>query len=348
MRLLEIADYLKKEKLDAIVLFNKSPGFDYFIGQELEHGLLILSKTANYLFISPLYSPKVPGFKVVQWKTFKKDLESFIKQHHIKRVGFDADNILFRQKKFLSKYFSAKDASKFLSGIRAKKTTEEVIRIKQACRITDEVFTGIVNGLRKGEFKEENDIARFIKISALQNDCELSFPPIVASGGNGVIAHHVPDAKLRKGFMVLDFGVKYKGYCADMTRTIYLGAPSSAEKQVYEKLRRVQDYCIQYARVGMKASKLSKHAKTLLGKDAKYFIHGLGHGIGVEIHELPSVFDKSDDVLEKGNVFTIEPGYYNKKTRIGIRIEDDILLADNGKKEVLTKSAKSLVCIRFK
>ena len=98
----------------------------------------------------------------------------------------------------------------------------------------------------------------------------------------------------------------------------------------------------------MKASKLSKHAKTLLGKDAKYFIHGLGHGIGVEIHELPSVFDKSDDVLEKGNVFTIEPGYYNKKTRIGIRIEDDILLADNGKKEVLTKSAKSLVCIRFK
>jgi Xaa-Pro dipeptidase len=148
--------------------------------------------------------------------------------------------------------------------------------------------------------------------------------------------------------MVLDFGVKYKGYCADMTRTIYLGNPSTAEKQVYEKLRRVQEYCLQYAKAGMKASTLSKHAKTLLGKDSKYFIHGLGHGIGVEIHELPGLFEKSKDVLEKGNVFTIEPGYYNKKTRIGIRIEDDILINDKGKKEVLTKSPKNLICIRMK
>jgi Xaa-Pro aminopeptidase len=147
-----------------------------------------------------------------------------------------------------------------------------------------------------------------------------------------------------KGFLILDFGIKYKSYLSDMTRTLYLGKPSAKEIELYNKVLKVQEACIDKAKIGLNAGKLYNYSIKLFGKDAKYFIHGLGHGVGVEIHERPSLGLKSQDTFVKGCVFTIEPGYYNQETGIGIRIEDTIFLGE--KKEVLTKSAKKLVCIK--
>jgi Xaa-Pro aminopeptidase len=347
MKINEVRKYLARERLDALVLFNKSPNFNYFLSQNYEHGILLLTKKQNIIFLSPLYSPKMPGFKVVHWKNFKKDFESFIKKNKIKRVGADYNNLFFRQKRFLSKHFKTSDSSKLFDSLRVIKTKDEVKNLREACRITDEIFKSIVLGLKNKRFQTEKDIAKHMKIMMLEAGCEPSFEPIVASGGNGVIAHHEPNARLKKGFMVLDFGAKYKGYCADMTRTICLGSPSEKERVIYEKLLAIQKSCVEYAKPGIKASVLFRRATKLMGEDAKYFIHGLGHGIGVEIHELPSLFLKSKEVLQAGNVFTIEPGYYNTKTGIGIRIEDDIYLGRDGKKEVLTKSAKGLISIKI-
>jgi Xaa-Pro aminopeptidase len=345
MKIKEVRNYLEKERLDAIVLFSKSPNFNYFLPQDFEHGMIFLTRKQNVLFLSPLYRPRIAGFNVIHWNNFKKDFESFVKKNRIKRVGADYNNLFLRQKKFLSKHFKTNDASKFFDSLRAVKTTSEAENIRQACRITDDIFKSIMIGLKNKRFKTEKDIAKHMKMMMLEAGCEQSFEPIVASAGNGVVAHHEPNAKLKKGFMVLDFGVKYNGYCSDMTRTVYLGRPSPKEKGIYEKLLRVQEFCVEYAKPGMKASALFKHSIKLLGSDAKYFIHGLGHGIGVEIHELPSLSPKSKDLLQKGSIFTIEPGYYNQKKGIGIRIEDDVYFNSRGKKEVLTKSPKKLICI---
>ncbi|MBN2052228.1 M24 family metallopeptidase [Candidatus Woesearchaeota archaeon] len=343
MKLPEVKKYLKKEKLDAIVLFNKSPNFNYFVGEEFEHGMMFLTKKGNYLFLSLLYSPKFSGFKVVHWNKFKEEFKAFARKNRIKRAGIDNNNLLVKQKSFLRKHFELADCSEFLTDLRQSKTEDEIKRIKAACKVTDKIFSLILKNFSK--FKTEKDIMTFIKIKALELADGISFEPIVASGSNAVVAHHVPDAKqLKRGFMVLDFGVKYKGYLSDMTRTVYIGKPSEKEKAIYNKVLEIQEACIAKAKIGLEAEKLYKHSLKLFGDDAKYFIHGLGHGIGVEIHEKPSL-GKSKDALVKNDVFTIEPGYYNQKTGIGIRIEDDVLLLGK-KKEVLTKSSKKLICVK--
>jgi Xaa-Pro aminopeptidase len=344
MKLSEVKKYLKKEKLDAIVLFNKSPSFNYFFGGDFEHGMIFLTRKAAFLFISVLHEPRVPGFKVVMWEKFKPELESFIKKNRIKKVGIDNNSLLVRQKSFLRKYFKLIDASKFLAELRQSKTKEEIARIRKACKITDDIFSQIIAYFRK--FRTEGDILKFIKIKALEADAEISFEPIVASGKNAVVAHHNPNSKLGKGFLIIDMGVKYKGYMSDMTRTLYLGKPNRKEIELYSKVLNIQRACIEKAKLNLSAERLYKYSLKLFGADAKYFVHGLGHGIGVEIHEKPNIGLKSNDVLTKGSIFTIEPGYYHQKTGIGIRIEDDILLLGK-KKEILNKSTEKLICLKI-
>jgi len=343
MKLPEIKRYLAREKLDAIVLFNKSSSFTYFFGGDFEHGLIFLTRKAAFLFVSPLHEPKIPGFKVIRWNKFKEDFAAFIKKQRIKRVGVDNHSLLVRQKAFLKKYFKAKDATKFLSGLRQAKSEDEIQRIRVACNITDKIFSSIISNF--GKFKTEGDIARFIKIQSLENDTYISFEPIVASGRNAVVPHHDQDSRLKKGFLIIDMGVKYKGYMSDMTRTLYLGKPGKKEAELYNKVLGIQEKCIKKAKPNLRAERLYNYSVKLFGSDAKYFVHGLGHGVGVEIHENPSIGLKSKDVLSKGAVFTIEPGYYNQKTGIGIRIEDTILLGK--KKEILTKSTKKLICLKI-
>jgi Xaa-Pro aminopeptidase len=128
-----------------------------------------------------------------------------------------------------------------------------------------------------------------------------------------------------------------------MTRTLYLGKPGEKEKALYNKILSIQEACIDKAKLNLNAERLYNYSLKLFGQDKKYFVHGLGHGVGVEIHEKPNLGLKSKDILTKNTIFTIEPGYYNQKTGIGIRIEDDVLLGK--KKEVLTKSTKKLICI---
>jgi Xaa-Pro aminopeptidase len=333
---------LKEKKLDAIVLFSKSPMFKYFIAEEFDKGLVILTKTRKMIFVSRLYSPGLPGFKVVQYSDFKKDFLRLVRSNGIKRAGFDGLNILLRQKKMLSKYFRAMDVGDRLACLRERKKEGELEKIRAACKITDEIFSLIIRNFKS--FRKESEIATFIKIETLKRGAEMAFEPIVASGRNAVIAHHNMGSGINKGFMVLDFGARYKGYCSDMTRTVYVGRPTSREREIYNKVLEIQKSCISLARAGIRAESLFDHASDMFGKDARYFIHGLGHGFGIEIHEAPSLSRGSRDTLQNGTVLTIEPGYYNPKTGIGIRIEDDVYLGDE--KEILTKSGKELIELR--
>ncbi len=343
-----LRDYLQEEKLDAIMLFSRDPNFNYFAGSEQGHGLMVLGRKKNYLFVSPLYKTRILGFKTVYWKKKDAELKAILKKEKIRRVGACYDQLMLSQKRFISRRAKTRDASKFLYQLRQIKDKTEMAKLRKAVAITDKIFDGILVGLRSRKFKTEKDIAFFIKTKALYSGAEMSFEPIVASGGNGIVAHHLPGTRLRKGFMVMDFGARYEGYHADMTRTVYLGTPSKAEREAYGKLLSIQEACIDEAESGMSASSLFKYCVKLMGADAKYFNHGLGHGIGTEIHEGPSLSPKSKDTLKEGCVFTVEPGYYNKKTKVGIRIEDDVYLGKGGRKEILTRSTKELVCVRFK
>jgi len=216
--------------------------------------------------------------------------------------------------------------------------------IKKACSITDKILKKTIDGLRKCKFETELDVYNFLKKQAYVNNCRLAFKPVVAIGKNAAEIHHrAKDTKLRKGFLILDFGVKYKGYCADCTRTVYLGKPSKAEKRLYELVLNAQETALMYAKPGEYAANIDLIARAALWDYFRNFVHGTGHGVGKKIHQAPSLKPISIAILRKNQVITIEPGLYFKG-RLGIRIEDTIVIKN--KPEILTKLSKKLIMIK--
>ncbi len=220
--------------------------------------------------------------------------------------------------------------------------SSKIESIKKACSINDEIFSLLLKNIKS--MKTEKDIDSFIRKEARKRKLKIAFPPVVASGKNAAEIHHKPNkAKLKNGFLVLDFGVKVKGCCSDMTRTLYLGKASQKEKQIYNKVLSIQKSAVKKAKPGTECFDIDCFVRKKLGSLRELFAHSLGHGVGKKIHEKPNLSPKSCDALKKGDIITIEPGVYKKKG-FGIRIEDTILA---GKKpKALTKSAKRLIEIK--
>ncbi|MBU0981314.1 aminopeptidase P family protein [Patescibacteria group bacterium] len=162
---------------------------------------------------------------------------------------------------------------------------------------------------------------------------DVSFEPIVAFGSHSAIPHHQNTSRRLKktDIALIDMGIKYKGYLSDLTRTHFIGKPSSEQNAVFEKVLSAQKAAIKAIKPGIKASSVDKIARKTMGEDEKYFTHGLGHGVGLEIHEAPSLSSKSLDMLKKGMVVTVEPGIY-LPGKFGVRIEDMGLICAEGLK----------------
>ena len=222
------------------------------------------------------------------------------------------------------------------------KTEKEISNIKKSCNISDAIMKNCIKNFNN--FKKEKDVYNFIIKEIKKRKLKIAFKPIIGSGKNGAKPHHkAKNNYLKKGFCVIDLGVRYKGYCSDITRTIYLGKIKKKEKKKYTLLLKVQENCIKKSKVGMKSKELFNVAAKGLGNYKKYFIHRLGHGIGKRIHEGISLSKKSNKVLKENMVFTIEPGIYFKN-KFGIRIEDVVLLKKN-RIEILTRYPKKLIVL---
>ena len=222
------------------------------------------------------------------------------------------------------------------------KTKSEVSKIKKACRATDAIFDNILKQNLKN--MTEVKLRDFILTQIKKRGLKPSFKPIVTSGkhaGNEIHPFEPLDKKL-SGFVIIDFGVIYQKYMSDMTRTIFIGKPSKKEKDLYNKLLASQIGAIKICRVGEKCAAIDAYVRKFLGKNTKYFIHTLGHGVGTKIHESPRIYYKKTRPKFKENMgITIEPGLY-MKNKLGMRIEDTCLIAKKGCIP-LTKSSKRLV-----
>jgi Xaa-Pro aminopeptidase len=230
------------------------------------------------------------------------------------------------------------------------KTKEEIENIKKACRETDAIFKNIIkfltrpkpgSGLGVTEVELRDFILSEIKIRGLKQ----SFPPIVTSGRNaGNDIHPQSTDKELSGFVIVDFGVKVNGYCSDMTRTLFIGKPTIEQKKIYDLVLSSEESGVKEVKSGVYAYKLDEVCRSKLGRYSKYFIHMTGHGVGKLIHENPKIYFKiMKPVLLEGMVITIEPGIYIKN-KLGIRIEDTILVTKKGA-VCLTKSPKKLIII---
>jgi Xaa-Pro aminopeptidase len=221
---------------------------------------------------------------------------------------------------------------------RAVKSPKEIAVIKKGFSIANSVFEKTMKNF--SDFRTESDVAAFMLYESKKQGCEVSFPTIIASGKNASIPHYFEaQSKLNSGLCVIDFGIRFKGYNTDMTRTIGIKKVTEHERQKYNMLLKIQKKLIGQARIGIKCADLYNSCLALLKTDAKYFTHGLGHGIGVQLHELPNLSSSSKEILKNNMVFTIEPGIYLPK-KMGIRIEDSIIIQK--KPIILTKPTKEL------
>jgi Xaa-Pro aminopeptidase len=227
--------------------------------------------------------------------------------------------------------------------MRGVKTKSELSKIRKACEITDKVFLSILKVLKSRKVKTEVELRDFILSEMKKHKVKKSFDVIVASGSGGAEPHHVPDNITLKGFTVIDFGVIYKGFMSDMTRTVFVGEPSEKDKNIYNKLLECQEKSVAMVKDGLPAKDPDIFARDFLGKDAKYFIHTLGHGLGKKIHEHPKIFFNTKFILRENMAITIEPGVYYEG-KFGIRIEDTCIVGKKGP-DILTKSNKKLLCV---
>lgn len=263
------------------------------------------------------------------------------------RVAFQSDDLTVAQFETLTDDHSAVDwvpQHQVLTHAVAAKDESEVERIRAAQAITEAVFDDILPFIEPGV--TERELAAEITYRHLKRGAEsMSFDPIVAAGENGARPHARPtDRPFQEGDMiVIDMGGFQDGYASDMTRTVALGDPGDEARRGYNLVREAQEQALDAARAGLTGKALDKVARDVIenGGLGDFFAHGLGHGIGLQVHEWPRVSHTTDDELPAGACVTIEPGVYVPEEGYGVRIEDIVVLRSNGA-ENLTGTSKDL------
>lgn len=229
--------------------------------------------------------------------------------------------------------------------IRAVKDEYELERMIEAQRITDMSFDHIVSFIKKG--MTEKEIALELEFFMKKNGSDgLAFDIICVSGTKSSLPHGRPDHKIvDNGFLTLDFGAKYDGYCADMTRTLCIGKPNSDMLSIYNTVLKAQNAAFDIIKAGVKGCDVDKAARDVID-NAGYkgcFGHSLGHGLGLEVHENPGFNKNNTEKITEGCVLSVEPGIYIEG-KCGVRIEDVVFLTKNGYKN-LTNSTKEIIIL---
>ncbi len=211
--------------------------------------------------------------------------------------------------------------------------------IREACKISCEILEECFHDFN---FETETEVADWLRKKTKERNCKLAFPPLIVSGNNFLEIHHKPDKTKLKKFIIVDFGVRYKGYCSDVTRMLYKGKPSRKDLKLYGLILDLQETALNEIKIGMNCFELDIMIRDGYGKDRKNFRHSLGHGIGKKIHQIPWIKSFSKCEFKEQDVVTIEPGWYTKNK--GIRVEDTVLVKKNGV-EVLTSLSKELIIL---
>jgi Xaa-Pro aminopeptidase len=354
MKMREFQQKLREMGIDAAILYNmetneENVNMHYLAGYK-GYGFLVVPAKKRPFLVAPLMDIEYALKSKMRFYIMKKDFMQKISKRIGKagKIGVDARKFsIFASKKFGKFLGKAQfvDIGQAIEELRLTKTEKEIEIIKDASLMTNRILISCINSF--GKFSTERDIYNFLRIECIKNNVEPSFDFVVASGRNPATPHHIPNDKpLRKGFCVIDFGIRYKGYCTDITRTVYIGKPSKKETEIYNLVLDVQKKAIERVRVGGKYWEIEKLAREDFGKYEKKFIHSIGHSVGMSVHDSTTAMSSKDVTIKDGMYFTIEPGLYFP-LRFGIRIEDDILV-ENGKIANLTKVPKELLSVKPK
>jgi Xaa-Pro aminopeptidase len=261
-------------------------------------------------------------------------------------LGFEAATTTYSQWERLAQKLDGialTPVDDLLGGLRMVKAPDEIEKVRHACGIADATFSHIMGRIQPGI--TEYDLSLEIEFYIRRQGAQLAFPPIVVSGERSARPHGVPSEKrLDVGdFVTMDFGARYEGYNSDITRTVVVGEASDRHRRVYGAVLEAQLAALEALRPGKLCRDVDKVARDVLAGHglAEYFGHGLGHGLGSIVHDSGRLSPTSDQTVEPGQIWTIEPGVYIPGFG-GVRIEDDVVVTATGI-DILTHSTKELL-----
>jgi Xaa-Pro aminopeptidase len=274
------------------------------------------------------------------------DVRGALPERRPLRLGFDDAHTSVRTYERLGKVLGDEVELVAAGGViedrRAVKDADELTRVRTAARVADEALRETLAAGLAG--RTERAVARALEDAMRDRDAEPSFPSIVAAGPHGALPHAEPrDVEIPAGaLVVIDFGARYQGYCSDCTRTLATGDVDGDAREVYELVLRAQRAALDAVTPGPEGKEVDAVARDLIAQagHGDEFGHGLGHGVGLEVHEGPTLSKKGDKHLAAGNVVTVEPGVY-LPGRFGVRIEDLVIVTEDGP-DVLSSYTKEL------
>ena len=355
-RLKAFRDKINKENKESEgFLVTNLKNLYYLSGFDGEGFALIVTKGNNYLLTDSRYTEDAqkesPDFKIVTDQPKEKNarilaLKKILAQNKIKKIAFESNHLSYAEFRKYSDSFETVEflpTENIIEQLRMIKDKEEMIKIKKAAQITTEslkdMFEIIEPGIRELDIASE--LAYTMRKKGAQKE---AFETIVVSGQRSSLPHGKPsEKKIEEGELItIDMGANYQNYNSDITRTIILGKENQKQKEIFSIVLEAQKAALEFLKPGVRCKEVDSIARQIITKSGygKYFGHGLGHGVGLDIHELPRVSFSDDTVLLPGMVVTIEPGIYIPEVG-GVRIEDSVLINEEGY-EILTWFPKLL------
>lgn len=341
-RLSLLKKYIGENNLSCVLITNEKNM--RYLSSYTGEGYLVITEDKDFLVTDFRYTEQAgvqaPDFEICDIAS----LNASEKFGHLKKAGFENTNISYdRYSRFSEVFGEMIPLGTFLTEMRSVKDPAEIDAISRAQDIADRAFSHILGYLKPDV--SEKDIALELEYTMRRLGADaIAFDSVVATGAHGAMPHAEPDSrKIKYGDMVvLDFGCVCDGYCSDMTRTVCVGKASNEAKAVYNTVLEAQLTSLDMLCEGVTGAELHKKALDII--DKKYpdtFGHALGHGVGLDIHEAPTLSIRNTNSLVKGNVVTVEPGIYIPGF-FGVRIED-LVVIDGDKYTNLTKSDKKLI-----
>ncbi len=337
-RLCRLRRVLEDERLDAVLVADLL-NIRYICGFTGTAGLLVVTADDALFLTDGRYTlqarEETRGCRIEEARDLDRAAAAYLEWCGAGFVGLQAASVsAARWKRFrqLLRGMSLVDLESGVDGLRAVKDPLELEALRRAAALAGRCLEAVLPLVRPGATEEE--VARAFRIEAIRQGAEgLAFDPIVAGGPRGALPHAKPGPRpFRDGdLVVVDFGVRFQGYCSDETVTLVVGNPDPEARRVYETVLRAQRAALEALRPGVCLADVDSAARQVIEKEGygDRFSHGTGHGVGLAVHEAPTVNARSRQRAEPGMVVTVEPGIY-LPGRFGVRLEDTVVVTENG------------------
>jgi Xaa-Pro aminopeptidase len=344
LRLKKLRVELKKIGLGSLLVTNET-NVRYLSGFKGGDSLVVVTPDSQFFLTDSRYTEEagdtVRGFTIVEVTTSTYDcLSNIVKKNRIKKIGFDSLNLPYEVAHRLAgciRPAKLVPTKNMIENLRAVKDPAEIEAIKRSISVTKNVLGKVTGNIRPGV--SERSISDSIECEFIKRRARIAFETIAACGSNCSKPHaHATDKRIANNdVMMLDMGCRLDLYNSDITRMIFIGKVKDKIKEIYGIVSAAQNAAIKKIRPGVKISDIDIAGRGYIERKGygRFFGHSLGHGVGMDVHEEPSISKRNDNVLKSGMVFTVEPAIYLPKLG-GVRIEDMVLVTEKGC-EILTR-----------